>query len=59
MVLICKQETDKIDGVKLMEFTKGNEYKFTETEQGVYETKDDKGKSEKFWDVYILFEAKN
>ena len=56
MKLICKEEALNDDGTKIMEFTKGNVYDFTETEEEVWEVESDNGTVEEFFHTGIMFE---
>ena len=55
MKLICKHEARKDNGEKLMQFTEGVIYEFTETEADAWEVEDDNGEIEKFWNLDIMF----
>ena len=58
MKLRCKKEaiSELSTGDKLMEFTKGNVYEFEQADEYTWETEDDKGNIEVFFDTTVMFE---
>lgn len=56
MEMICKKEAITEKGQKIMDFTLGLIYVFSETDEGILETTDDKGFTEGFFNVDIMFE---
>lgn len=56
MKLRCKSDTS-LGGIKVLNFTKGEIYEFTETNDPPgFETFDDEGKKIIFFDTTIIFE---
>jgi hypothetical protein len=55
MELICKMEALRPDGIKVMQFTKGNKYKAIKVNNDIYHIKDDNGNVEEFWNIDIMF----
>ena len=53
--MICKLEPLDSDGLKVAEFTKGVSYDFYKTEEDEWETKDDNGGKEVFFDTGRIF----
>lgn len=57
MELRCKKETEKVNGKKIMEFTKGKTYEFEKIEDPEgWEVVDDNGNREVFFLWFIMFE---
>lgn len=57
MELICKREALDENGEKIMNFTKGLMYDFEESgEPDMWETIDDNGNKEVFFDLEVMFE---
>lgn len=57
MILKCKRESLDENGKKIMQFTKGNIYHFTESgDEGCYIASDDNGNKEEFFNADIMFE---
>lgn len=57
MKLKCKYDPIGHDGQKVMEFTAGEVYEFSELSDGGFEVYDDNGRRELFFNPYILFQA--
>jgi len=57
MKLRCKKETEKVNGKKIMEFTKGKIYEFEKAyDPEGWSTIDDDGNEEIFFLLNIMFE---
>lgn len=54
--MLCHKEAFNDEGEKVMQFTKGASYLFTEIEEGCFEAEDDNGDIETFFNVNIMFE---
>lgn len=56
MRLICKKEALAEDGSKILNFTKGELYYFKQLSSEEWETVDDSGTIETFFDLDIMFD---
>ena len=60
MILKCKKNPTKINGIKVLEFTKGRTYEFDKiNDPEGWETVDDNGLKSHFFRLDILFDYKH
>jgi len=57
MIVKCKNEALREDGSKIMNFTKGEEYKVVDKYEECFLIEDDNVKEEKFFDLKTMFET--
>jgi|VirMetMinimDraft_7_1064189.scaffolds.fasta_scaffold06387_5 hypothetical protein len=57
MIVKCKNEALREDGTKIMNFTKGKEYKVVNEYEECFLIEDDNGEEEKFFDLKTMFET--